>query len=134
MVAFQPEGWHTVTPRIVVRDPEGVVNFIKKVFDAHGEYCVGRPAEMKIGDSVVMVSGGERAVTPAFLYVYVADADAVYRRAGAAGATTLEEPMDMPYGDRRAMVKDSWGNIWQIATHKEDLSAEDVRTRLRRNR
>jgi len=133
MVRFQPEGWHTVTPRIVARDPESLVGFIKSVFEATGEYRVGLPAEMKIGDSVVMVSGGgERALSPAFLYVYVSDTDAAYRRASAAGATALEEPIDMPYGDRRAMVKDSWGNIWQIATHKENLSAEEVRTRIGR--
>lgn len=61
---------------------------------------------------------GERTSMPAFLYIYVRDADAVYRRAVAAGATSLEKPADMPYGDRRAMVRDAWGNTWQIATHK----------------
>src|ERR1700719_2818670 len=111
MIGFQPEGWHTVTPRIIVRDPENLVSFIKRVFDATGDYRVGRPAEMRIGDSVVVVSGGaERALMPAFLYIYVADPDEVYRRAVAAGAIALEAPMDMPYGDRRAMVRDSWGN------------------------
>jgi PhnB protein len=54
----------------------------------------------------------------AFLYVYVDDTDATYRGALAAGATALEEPADMPYGDRRGMVTDSWGNTWQIATHR----------------
>lgn len=54
---------------------------------------------------------------PAFLYVYVADTDKTYQRALKAGATSLEEPADIPYGDRRGMVKDRWGNIWQIATH-----------------
>lgn len=135
MSRFQPDGWHTVTPRIVARDPENLVRFIKSVFYAKGEYRVGLPAEIRIGDSIVMVSGdGERELVPAFLYVYIDDTDATYRRAVAAGATTLEEPMDMPYGDRRAMVKDSWGNIWQIATHKEDLSAEEIRTRMGRTR
>jgi PhnB protein len=135
MVSFQPKGWRTVTPRIIARDPQGVIGFIKSVFDATGEYSAGLPAEVRIGDSVVMVSGAdERALSPAFLYVYVSDVDAVYRRASAAGATVLEEPMDMPYGDRRAMVKDSWGNLWQIATHKEDLSTEEVRRRMGRSR
>ena len=124
MTKFQPHGWHTVTPRIVVRDPEHLVVFIKNVFDATGEFRSGSPAQIRIGDSLVMISGeGQRDSTPAFLYVYVADTDAVYRRAIAAGATSLEAPMDLPYGDRRAMVRDSWGNTWQIATHQEDPSA-----------
>jgi PhnB protein len=102
---------------------------------AKGEYRAGLPAEIRIGDSVVMVSGGgEREWIPAFLYVYIDDADAAYRRAIAAGATALEEPMEMPYGDRRAMVRDSWGNTWQIATHKEDLTAEEIRRRMGGNR
>jgi PhnB protein len=134
MVRFQPDGWPTVTPRIVTRDPENLVRFVKAVFCAQGEYCAGLPAEIRIGDSVVMVSaGGERALIPAFLYVYVDDTDATFRRAIAAGATALEEPMDMPYGDRRAMVRDSWGNTWQIATHQEDLTPEQIRTRMGRN-
>jgi len=56
---------------------------------------------------------------PAFLYLYVDDADASYRHALAAGAVSIEEPGDMPYGDRRGMVEDPCGNIWQIATPKD---------------
>ena len=79
----------------------------------------GVPAAMRIGDSIVLVSGdGEREAMPAFLYVYVPDADVTYQRAIAANATSLEEPRDLPYGDRRAMVADAWGNTWQIATHE----------------
>ena len=59
---------------------------------------------------------GVRPAMPAFLYVYVADTDATYRRALDAGARSLEEPAPMPYGDRRCMVEDRWGNTWQIAT------------------
>jgi PhnB protein len=122
MVKFQPEGWSTITPRIIVRDPENLVRFLKDVFHAQGEFGAGRPAEMRIGDSVIMVSDGDgvRDLMPAFLYVYVEDADATYKRAIAAKATSLEEPANTPYGDRRAMVRDSWGNTWQIATHKHD--------------
>jgi PhnB protein len=64
------------------------------------------------------------------LRVHVDDSDATYQRAIAAGAPSLAEPTDMPYGDRRAMVKDAWGNTWQIATHREDLSAEEIRSRI----
>ena len=115
-----PAGWHTVTPRIIVQEPGKLVAFLKRVFDAQGELSPGRPAEIRIGDSIVMVSdgGGLRDVAPAFLYVYVEDTDATYQRAIAAQALALEAPMDTPYGDRRAMVKDPWGNMWQIATHR----------------
>jgi uncharacterized glyoxalase superfamily protein PhnB len=72
---------------------------------------------MKIGDSLVMVSGaGPRQATSSFLYLYVDDADATYARAVKAGGQSIEAPADMPYGDRRAMVEDPCGNVWQIAT------------------
>jgi len=132
MIKFQPDGWHTVTPRIVVRDPENLIQFLMAVFHARGEFRSGLPAEIRIGDSVVMVSGGDglRDPMPAFLYVYVDDTDSTYQRAVAADAASLEEPADMPYGDRRAMVRDAWGNIWQIATHKHDLPVAEIRSRL----
>lgn len=114
-----PDGWHSVTPRLVVHDPELLVRFLKNAFDAAGEYAADAPSQMKIGDSIVMVSGvGARGATPSFLYVYVDDVDTTYRRALHAGAVSIEQPQDLPYGDRRAMVKDPCGNDWQIATHK----------------
>jgi PhnB protein len=114
---FTPEGWRIVTPRIVTRGAQELVAFIKQVFGATGEYRSDRPAVLNIGDSMIMISdAGSRKPMPAFLYVYVEDADATYRRAILAGATSLEEPSDTPYGDRRSMVEDRWGNTWQIAT------------------
>jgi tRNA-Thr(GGU) m(6)t(6)A37 methyltransferase TsaA len=110
-------GWHTVTPRIVVEDVAGLVAFVRDVFAATGELIPDRPAVLAIGDAYIMISAtGARPATPAFLYVYVDDADATYRRAIAAGARSIEEPLDTPYGDRRAMIEDAWGNAWQIAT------------------
>jgi len=122
MPKFQPEGWHTITPRIFVPDPENLIAFIKFVFNGRGEFHPGRPAEIRVGDSVLMISDGDgiRERMPAFLYVYVEDVDATYGRAIAANALSVEEPADMPYGDRRATVKDKWGTTWQIATHKID--------------
>jgi len=115
---FTPEGWHTVTPRIVVPDAEQLVVFLKQVFGAIGEYQQTRPSEVRIGDSIIMISDVEiRSTMTAFLYVYVDDTDATYLRAIDAGARSIEEPSDMPYGDRRCMVEDKWGNTWQIATH-----------------
>lgn len=110
------DGYRSVTPRIVVDDVVAQVRFLRDVFAAAGEAEPGRPAEMRIGDSVVMVSStAERDAFPAFLYVYVDDADEVFRRAVRAGAEVLEEPLDTPYGDRRAMVRDRFGNVFQIA-------------------
>ncbi len=104
-------------PRIVTNEPDELVRFLQDVFGASGEFLTERPSEMRIGDSVIMVSGDNaRHPVPAFLYVYVEDADATYARAVASGAAPLEEPADMPYGDRRGMVRDSWGNTWQIAS------------------
>lgn len=112
-----PEGWHTVTPRIVVVDTKRFVDFLKQVFEATGDYLESRPSVIRIGDSLLMISEpAVRNKMTAFLYVYVDDADAVYRRAVEAGARTIEEPLDTPYGDRRCMVEDRWGNTWQIAT------------------
>jgi PhnB protein len=114
---FTPAGWHTVTPRIVARDAKDLVGFLRKVFHATGRYRQNIPTELRIGDSIVMVSeAGVRKPSPAFLYVYVNDVDATYRRALKAGAEVIEEPLDTPYGDRRGMVEDQWRNTWQIAT------------------
>jgi uncharacterized glyoxalase superfamily protein PhnB len=116
LMPIQPEGWPTVIPRIVANDSERLVRFIKNVFDASGDYESSRPSSLRIGDSVIMISEpGPRPLTPAFLYVYVSDVEAAYRRALDAGARSLEEPTDTPYGDRRCMVEDEWGNTWQIA-------------------
>ncbi len=121
---FTPEGWHTVTPRIVVHDAVRLVEFLRQVFGATGDYRPDRPSVITIGDSIVMVSdAGIRNPTPAFLYVYVDDPDTTYRRALEAGARSLEEPSDTPYGDRRGMVLDEWGNTWQIAAHRGDRDA-----------
>jgi PhnB protein len=118
-----PEGWHSVTPRLVVSDAAALVEFLKQAFGAAGDLLTERPSVMRIGDSLVMVSSvGPREAMPAFLYVYVDDIDATYKRALQAGAVSLEEPWDTPYGDRRGMVRDPCGNVWQIATHKGSLA------------
>jgi uncharacterized glyoxalase superfamily protein PhnB len=111
-----PTGWHSVTPRIVVEDAAALVAFLKRVFEATGELRTDAPSEIRIGDSLLMVStAGAREIFPAFLYVYVEDADETCRRALDAGAASLEAVWDTPYGDRRGMVRDPWGNVWQVA-------------------
>jgi PhnB protein len=112
-----PAGWPTVTPRIMVHDAPALVEFVKHVFEATGDFQPDRPTIVRLGDSVILVSAaGVREPMRAFLYVYVDDVDGAHRRAIRAGATSLEEPSDLPYGDRRAMVRDPWGNTWQIAS------------------
>jgi PhnB protein len=120
MNSFKPEGWRTITPRIFTPDVDGLVAFLKAAFGAEGEIHAGRPVEVEIGDSFLMVSdgGGVRRATPAFIHLYVPDTDDVYVRAIEAGALSIEVPADMPYGDRRATVEDRWGNSWQIATFR----------------
>jgi uncharacterized glyoxalase superfamily protein PhnB len=118
----QPDGRPTVIPRIITSQPEEIVRFVRNVFGAQGEFHLGRPAEMRLNDSIIMISdgGGLRQPMPAFLYVYVESVDDSYRRAVEAGAESLELPADQIYGDRRAMVRDPWANIWQIATPRRD--------------
>jgi PhnB protein len=113
MSKFKPDGRRTVIPRIITDDVAGLVGFLKTVFGAGGEPQSATPTEMTMGDSVVMISdgGGAREAMPAFLYVYVQNADETYERAIAAGAESIEKPADMPYGDRRATVKDLWLGI-----------------------
>lgn len=119
MPQFKPAGWPSVIPRIVTRDLAGLAGFLKDLFGAEGDVRSGAPTEMRIGDSIILISdgGGVREAMPAFLYVYVLNADETYRRAIAAGAESIEVPSDTPYGDRRAMVRDAWANVWQIATY-----------------
>ena len=113
-----PEGWHSITSRLVVQDAARLVEFLKQAFGATGDFRTDSPSVIRIGDSLVMVSSvGPREAMPAFLYLYVGDIDETYKRALEAGAASLEDPEDLPYGDRRAMVEDPCGNIWQIATH-----------------
>lgn len=127
MTNFCPDGWPTVVPRIFTADVRGVVGFLKSVFGAQGEMRTGAPSDMRIGDSLIMVSdgGGVREAWPTFLFVYVENADETYQRAVEAGGVTIEAPADMPWGDRRATVEDPWGNVWQIATHHPMARAED---------
>jgi len=109
-------GYHSVTPRIFVDDVAAQVQFLREVFDAIGEVEPGRPVDVRIGDSVIMIaSTEERAAFPAFLYTYVNNADETLRRAIQAGAAILEPALDTPYGDRRAMIRDPFGNVVQIA-------------------
>jgi uncharacterized glyoxalase superfamily protein PhnB len=120
------EGFHTITPYLIVREAAELIDFVKQAFGAQELFrgtgsAGGIHAEVKIGDSMVMIGGGEalgRASMPAAIHLYVTDADAVYKHALEAGAASLGEPVDQFYGDREAGVKDQAGNVWYIATNK----------------
>jgi PhnB protein len=119
------EGFHTVTPYITVHQAPELLEFVKKAFGAVEVFrgtgsAGGMHAEVRIGDSMAMIGGGGAWTgTPMItaLHLYVPDTDAVYKRAIELGATSLLEPMDQPYGERSAGVKDLAGNFWYVATH-----------------
>ncbi|HYV07859.1 MAG TPA: VOC family protein [Blastocatellia bacterium] len=116
------EGFHTITPYLVVNDAVGVIDFIKQAFGAQEMFRTGTAggwhAEVKIGDSMVMLGGSGGTPNPTSIHLYVKDADAVYESALQAGGVSLHGPVDQPYGDREASVEDPAGNQWYIATHK----------------
>lgn len=132
-----PEGYHTVTPYLVIKDAQKFITFLQKAFDAveieRSESAVGkiRHAEIKIGDSMVMITDASEQYTafPGQFYLYVKDTDTVYKKALAAGAESVMEPADQFYGDRNAGVKDSFGNTWWIGTHIENVSSEEIKIR-----
>lgn len=133
-----PDNYHTVTPYLVVPGVAKVIEFLKQTFDAKEVVRMAGPAgavmhaEIKIGDSIVMMGEpmGPQPPMPAQLYVYVKDVDSVYKKALAAGATSVREVSDQFYGDRNCAVKDPGGNHWGIATHKEDVSPEEMKKRM----
>jgi len=132
-----PDGYHTVTPYLILADPDQVIRFLERGLNAK---VVGRMtlpdgsvshADVLIGDSHVMLGGarGERKPFVSMLYLYVPDCDALYRQALAAGGQPVLPPTDMFYGDRTGAIRDPAGNEWWIATHKEDLSLEEIAKR-----
>jgi PhnB protein len=127
--AFIPKGFRTVTPYLVVEDAPALIEFTRRVFDAELRHQAsgsggGIHAEVRIGDSMVMIGGGAegrplgRPANPTALHVYVEDTDATYQRALAAGASSIGAPVDQEYGERSGGVKDRAGNVWYIATAK----------------
>jgi PhnB protein len=137
-----PKGFHTVTPYLVVAGAASLLDFLKSAFDAKELERHSRPdgvvmhAQVQIGDSIIMLgdpTGAEhewQKPLKAALYLYVSDCDRMYQNALRAGAKSLQEPADMFYGDRHGGVVDAWGNQWWIATHKEDVSPEEIRRRM----
>jgi PhnB protein len=142
-----PDGFHTVTPQLTLDDAARAIDWYKKALGAEEVARAVGPdgkimhAEVRIGDSLVMLNDammgakGPKAMggSPASLWIYVEDADALFNRAVAAGAQVSPGPMgamaDQFWGDRCGTVTDPEGYSWTIATHKEDLSHEEIEQR-----
>jgi PhnB protein len=143
-----PEGYHSLTPHIVVREAAKAIDFYKRAFGAEEFRRSPGPdgksimhAVLKIGDSFLILNdefldtpcptrapqtvGG----TATMLHLFVTDVDAVFNRAVADGAKALMPPMDMFWGDRYGQLVDPFGHAWSIATHKEDLTPQEVEQR-----
>lgn len=138
-VKMIPDGYHAVTPYLVVEGAGGLIEFLKSVFGATVVERMERPdgsiqhAEVDFNGSRVMMGEPQQGNSPtmtAMLYVYVADCDSHYAKALTAGGKSLMAPADQFYGDRNAGVEDRWGNRWWIAEHKEDVSPEELRRRV----
>jgi PhnB protein len=143
---YIPEGYHSITPYLHITGAARALEFYKEVFGATELMRIGAPggkighAEIKIGDSHVMLADESPEMdvrspqsfggSPVALLLYVEDVDALAERAVAAGAT-LQSPLeDKFYGDRMGQLVDPFGHIWAIATHKEDVSPEEMEKRL----
>jgi len=138
-----PEGYHSVTPYIVVQGAAKALEFYARAFGAKEKFrlpmgdIIGH-AEIVIGDSHVMLAdemapqrsprtlGG----TPVSLMIYTSDVDAMFKRAIAAGAKQLKPVENQFYGDRTGVLEDPFGHVWSIATHVEDVSDEEIRRRM----
>lgn len=141
-----PEGYHSVTPYLIVKGGAEAIDYYKKAFGAvelfrmdHGGK-IGH-AEIKIGDSPIMLAdeypemkylspktiGG----TPVSILIYVEDVDSVYNQALAAGGTEVKALQDQFYGDRSGTLTDPFGHVWTVATHKEDVTEEQMAERMK---
>lgn len=136
-----PEGFHTVTPYLVVENAQGLIEFIEKAFDGNVTFVTKRDdgkithATVTIGDSTVMVADMMEDMDKtqtAMLYLYVDDADAMFKKAVQAKGKAVQEPRTEFYGDRAGAVSDQWGNVWWIGTHVEDVEPEELERRAKR--
>ena len=132
-----PDDCHAITPYLLVPDVAELVKFLTKAFGGVPRARITRlngtvlHAQVRIRDSLVMLGEPQSPWKPraTVLYLYVADVDAVYRRAIKAGAKSVVEPADMFYGDRHACVTDPAGNNWWIATRIENVSEREIQRR-----
>jgi PhnB protein len=134
-----PRGYHSVTPYLIVEGAPQLIQFMKEAFDAKDTESMKGPdgrvrhAEVKIGDSVVMLADATPQYTPiaSQLYVYLENVDKTFKRALEAGASSVQEPADQFYGDRTAGFKDPTGNYWWIAQRVEEVSPGEMERRMK---
>ena len=142
-----PEGYHAITPYLVVKGAARAIDFYKKVFGAREKFRMDGPggtvahAEIEIGDSVVMLadenpqhgalSPSTVGGTPVSIMLYVEDVDRTAETLTKAGAKTLRPVQDMFYGDRSGGFEDPFGHRWHVSTHIEDVSPEEIERRMR---
>ncbi|MEV0614888.1 VOC family protein [Nonomuraea sp. NPDC050404] len=133
-----PDGYTTVTPWIISADTDGLIRYLVTAFDAvelgrvtDAEGRIGH-AEIRIGDAIVMLFDAppEWPATPAFLRLYVPDADATHRGAVEAGGTSITEVTHLYWGDRVGRVRDPFGNLWWIQSRIEDVPEEELGSRM----
>jgi PhnB protein len=137
-----PDGYHTVTPYLIVKGAARAIEFYKQAFGAKELMRLAAPsgqvghAEIQIGDSPIMLADefpemgfrGPQALggCAVSILLYVEDVDARFRQAVAAGAKVLRPVKDQFYGDRSGTLEDPFGHVWTIATHKEDVAVEEI--------
>ncbi|MEO7990597.1 MAG: VOC family protein [Chryseolinea sp.] len=132
-----PEGFHTITPFIIVERASELIEFIEQAFEGETTSIMKTEddkimhATVRIGDSQLMITDATEQYKAGTckLYLYVEGVDAFYKNAINAGGTSLREPTDEFYGDRSSGVKDAWGNEWWIATHMEDVDPQEMKKR-----
>jgi PhnB protein len=140
-----PDGYHSLTPYLIVEGAAKALEFYKQAFGAtelfrmEHEGRIGH-AEMKIGDSPFMLADAcaemgnkgpkDLGGTAVSLMIYVDDVDTTYKQALAAGGVEMKPLQDQFYGDRSGTLTDPFGHVWTVATHKEDVSPEEIDKRL----
>jgi PhnB protein len=140
-----PEGYHSVTPYLIIKGAADAIEFYKKAFGATELFRmenggkVGH-AEIKIGDSPIMLSDEHPEMgytspttlggTPISIMIYVDDVDTIFKQAIAAGGEQQKPVQDQFYGDRSGSLKDPFGHVWHVATHKEDVAPEEMEKRM----
>jgi len=141
-----PDGYRSLTPYLIVDGASRAIEFYKAVFGATERMRLGAPggrvghAELEIGDSLIMLADehpeigargpGAYGGSPVGLHVYVADADAVARKAAAAGAKLVSPLEDKFYGDRSGTIEDPFGHRWYVSTHIEDVPPDEIDRRV----
>jgi PhnB protein len=149
-VHYIPQGYNSVTPYLVIKGAAEAIEYYKNVFGATVVVRMDGPngtvghAELQIGDSRIMladenpsmgqghISAASVGGSPVSLYVYVPDCDKIIEKAVAGKAKILKPVQDQFYGDRSGFIQDPFGHLWGIATHKEDVSGEEMNERMKK--